>query len=90
MQAVEAAEQIGKGAPAMGKDDAQSGKAVEHAREDQRADAQRGVESVLRNLRQRELRRPRRRHGLHRMDEDRRVELDRRMPELVQRNLARD
>ena len=35
----------------MGQDDAQAGKAVEHAREDQRADAQRRVEGVLRDLR---------------------------------------
>ena len=64
------------------------GKAIQHARKNQRADAKRRVERVLRDLHQRELGDARSRHGLHRMDEDRRVELDGGMPELIEIKLA--
>ena len=72
----------------MGQDQLELWKAVENAREHQRAEAQRGVEGVLRDLRQREFLRALGRHRLHRMDEDRRVEVDRRLPELVHLDLA--
>ncbi len=85
---VEPADEIRQRAAAMGQDEGERREAVEHAREHQRADAERGVEGILRDLRQREFRRPRRRRAHHRMDQDRHVERHRLRPERVERDLA--
>ena len=64
------------------------GKSVQHAGHQHRADAERGVERVLRNLSQTEFRRTRRWYDQHRMDQDGQAEGFRPAPERVERQLA--
>ena len=88
VHAVEAPGEIGKRAAAMRQQNPQRWKTVEHAGGNQRADREGGIDGVLSDLRQRELRHARIGLRLHRMDEDRDVKIDRGLPKRIKVEFA--
>ena len=75
-------------AAAVGQDQLQAGKAVQHTRHQHRADAECGVERILRNLGETELCGTRRGPHQNRVDQDRHAERFGLAPERIEGKLA--